>query len=148
MIGGAMTIKLYINLSDNRAVNKSLTGEKDYDCNIKRETAINNPVIEIVTTDDLRGYNYVYIPLYGRYYYAKVSVGPANTYTLSCNTDVLMSFKSQFLPKEAIIKRSSSLYNLYMPDNNYYISSKMRRQIKCFSGAFDNSALLYVMATA
>ena len=148
MIGGAMTIKLYINLSDNRAVNKSLTGEKDYDCNIKRETAINNPVIEIVTTDDLRGYNYVYIPLYGRYYYAKVSVGPANTYTLSCNTDVLMSFKSQFLPKEAIIKRSSSLYNLYMPDSNYYISSKMRRQTKAFSGALSQPGDNYILVTA
>ena len=142
-----MNISLFINLSDNRNMTKSLTGEKTYDCTIKRETGVVNPVIMITSTDDLRGYNYVYVPLYKRYYYASVTVGPNNVYTFNCNVDVLMSYKSQVLPKQAIIKRSASLYNLYMPDNNFYISSKVRRQIKTFSGGFDNSALNYVVAT-
>lgn len=142
-----MTITLYINMSDNKAVNKALTGDKSYEGTIKRETAIESPVIQITTTEDIRGYNYVYIPLYRRYYFASVTVGPNNVYTLSCESDPLMSFKSGFLFKEAIIKRSASLYNLYMPDNNFYISSKVRRQIKTFSGGFDNSVLNYVVAT-
>ena len=142
-----MNINLYINLSDNKKVDKALTAEKTFDCTIKRETGVVNPTIVITSTDDLRGYNYVYIPLYARYYYASVTVGPNNVYTLSCNVDVLMSYKGQFLTKEAIIKRSASLYNLYMPDNNFYISSKVRRQIKTFSGGFDNSVLNYVVAT-
>ena len=84
-----MNISLFINLSDNRNMTKSLTGEKTYDCTIKRETGVVNPVIMITSTDDLRGYNYVYVPLYKRYYYASVTVGPNNVYTFNCNVDVL-----------------------------------------------------------
>ena len=143
-----MTINLYINTSDRRRVNKVLNAEKTYDCTIRREAGVSDPVIEIVSTDDLRGYNYVYIPLYGRYYYATVTVGPNNLYTLSCTCDVLMSFKGSFLPKEAILKRSASLYNLYMDDGHFYISSKVRRQIKAFSGALSQPGDNYILVTA
>lgn len=143
-----MNISLYINMSDNTRVNKDLQAVKTYDCTIRREAHINNPVIEIVSTDDLRGYNYVYIPLYKRYYYATVTAAPNNTYTFNCKTDVLMSFKSQFLPKQAIVKRSASLYNLYMDDGNFYISSKVRRQTKAFSGSLSDPSDSYILVTA
>ena len=143
-----MTIKLYINTSDRRRVNKALGGEKNYDCTLRREAGIADPVIEIVSTDDLRQYNYVYIPLYGRYYYATCTAGPNNLYTFACKSDVLMSFKGSFLPKEAILKRSASLYNLYMDDGNFYISSKMRRQTKAFSGALTQPGDNYILVTA
>ncbi len=143
-----MDVTLYINVSDNKRVNKELSGAKTYTCTFRREVSIDQPVIEITTIDDIRGYNYVHIPLYGRYYHAKVSAGPNNVYTLTCKSDPLMSFKAAFLPKEAIIKRSSSLYNLYMPDSNYYISSKMRRQTKAFSGALSQPGDNYILVTA
>lgn len=143
-----MDVTLYINVSDNKRVNKELSGAKTYTCTFRREVSIDQPVIEITTIDDIRGYNYVHIPMYGRYYHAKVSAGPNNVYTLTCKSDPLMSFKAAFLPKEAIIKRSSSLYNLYMPDSNYYISSKMRRQTKAFSGALSQPGDNYILVTA
>ena len=143
-----MDVTLYINVSDNKRVNKELSGAKAYTCTFRREVSIDQPVIEITTSDDIRGYNYVHIPLYGRYYHAKVNAGPNNCYTLTCKRDPLMSFKGSFLPKEAIIKRSASLYNLYMPDSNYYISSKMRRQTKAFSGALSQPGDNYILVTA
>lgn len=144
-----MDITLYINTNDNKVVNKTLQGAKAYTgCTIRREVSVDQPVIEITSTDDLRGYNYVYIPMYSRYYHAKVSVGPNNVYTLTCKSDPLMSFKSSFLPKEAIIKRSASLYNLYMDDGNFYISSKVRRQTKTFSGALTQPGNNFVLVTS
>lgn len=143
-----MDVTLYINVSDNKRVNKELSGAKPYTCTFRREVSIDQPVIEITTSDDIRGYNYVHIPLYGRYYHAKVSAGPNNVYTLTCKSDPLMSFKSGFLPKEAIIKRSASLYNLYIDDGNFYISSKMRRQVKAFSGSLSDPGDNFILITA
>ena len=143
-----MDVTLYINASDNKRVNKELSGAKPYTCTFRREVSIDQPVIEIITSDDIRGYNYVHIPLYGRYYHAKVSAGPNNCYTLTCKSDPLMSFKAGFLPKEAIIKRSASLYNLYMDDGNFYISSKVRRQTKAFSGALTQPGNNFILVTS
>lgn len=143
-----MDVTLYINVSDNKRVNKELSGAKPYTCTFRREVSIDQPVIEITTSDDIRGYNYVHIPLYGRYYHAKVSAGPNNCYTLTCKSDPLMSFKGDFLLKEAIIKRSASLYNLYMDDGNFYISSKMRRQVKAFSGSLSDPGDNFILITA
>lgn len=143
-----MDVTLYINASDNKRVNKELSGAKPYTCTFRREVSIDQPVIEITTSDDIRGYNYVHIPMYGRYYHAKVSAGPNNCYTLTCKSDPLMSFKGDFLLKEAIIKRSASLYNLYMDDGNFYISSKMRRQVKAFSGSLSDPGDNFILITA
>ena len=143
-----MTITIYQNTSDTRRVSKDLQGATNFECNIKRETNISNPTIEIQSASDLRQYNYVYIPLYKRYYYATVSAGPNNVYTFTCKCDVLMSFKGSFLPKQAIIKRSASLFNLYMDDGHFYISSKMRRQVKAFSGALTDPGDSYILVTA
>ena len=143
-----MDVTLYINASDNKRVNKELSGAKPYTCTFRREVSIDQPVIEITTSDDIRGYNYVHIPMYGRYYHTKVSAGPNNCYTLTCKSDPLMSFKGDFLLKEAIIKRSASLYNLYMDDGNFYISSKMRRQVKAFSGSLSDPGDNFILITA
>lgn len=142
-----MQITFYKNTSDSRNVHKALGDGVTYDCVIKRDADISEPEIQIETAADMRQYNYCYIPLYGRHYYATITAHGSGVYTISCRCDVLMSFSGQFLNKTAILRRSSALYNLYMPDGDFYLSSKRRHQIKRLSGGFDNSTYNIVLAT-
>lgn len=143
-----MQITFYKNNSDNRNIHKSLSDGVTYECVIKRDADISAPEIQIETAVDMRQYNYCYIPLYGRYYYATITSHGSNIYTISCHCDVLMSFSEQFLNKTAILSRSSTLYNLYMPDADFYLSSKRRHQIKRFTGSFTNNDYNVILATA
>ena len=112
-------IKLY---KFNKKINSTLkpdasTPSVTLNCNIKTDSSIINPVIELKTNP--LGYNYCYIQKFNRYYFINDIVYSIGYWTLSLNVDVLASFKSDITSSTQYVLRSSSAYNDNILDTFY-----------------------------
>lgn len=115
------TITLYKCTAENTKIDKSgaLSSAKSITGEVLFDLSILNPKILIETDSDISRYNYLYIPLFHRYYFITDIIGKeANFWEISAKVDVLMSWKSEILQLAAIVKRSESLYNMYIDDGS------------------------------
>ena len=124
-----MTVTLYLNTSDPRVVDKSLTVIVQ-NITITPTSTINviNPVITINFNANYLFANYAYISDFQRYYF----VNPANIeigkrITLPLQVDVLMSYASQIRQCTACVIRSESASRpTYIPDDKLPINPNVR----------------------
>ena len=117
-----MVIKLYVNNSDPKAVDKTLTAELDISGTARDSTNIVNPVIDIEgdVVQSIGQYNYLYIEDFARYYFIESITGNNyNLSTLNCRVDILMSSKQWLRARYATITRNENLYNSYIMDTNF-----------------------------
>ena len=63
-----MLIKFYNNTSEKNVLSKTLTNENIATGWLREESDIHAPVVTIDTVN-ISGYNYAYIPEFGRYYF-------------------------------------------------------------------------------
>lgn len=118
-----MVIKLYINTSDPKAVDKNVTGEISINGVARDPADVVNPVIEYEKgSTDISGYNYAYIEDFARWYFMEVTCDSYNMYTLTLHCDVLSTAKDWLRARNATITRNERLYNSYLndPDFNAY----------------------------
>lgn len=104
-----MKLYLYsVNDGDN-VINKSLGNPIEINIMLKSDTDIINPVIllETVSGVDFLGFNYCYIPELERYYFIS-SIRNINNrlWQLSCECDVLMTYKQDIISSNARLWRS------------------------------------------
>lgn len=133
-----MTIKLYKNSSDKRYLNKSLSDEKTLsNCRIYDNNSISTPTIRIDTDSVIpTGYNYAYIPDFGRYYYI-TDIEVSNGYILvSLSVDVLMTYKDSILSSEVIVGRQQSMFNTYLADDKFKAYEYNNQFAHAFSSPF------------
>ena len=119
-----MEIIFYHNMSDKRFLNKNITEQARVDNAILLDNNINVSAphfrIKGITVNT---YNYCYVPDFKRYYYINgVSAQYNNVYDISCDVDVLMSFKDSILNCRGILERSKNQGNVLIADNNYNIN--------------------------
>ena len=68
--------------------------------------------------DDIPTFNYVYIPVFNRYYFVDNIVSVRNRlWRISMSVDVLMSFKEQILKQYGFVKRNEFSYNQNLVDD-------------------------------
>lgn len=120
-------------------------GDPAYTCDlhIKDGYSIVNPVFIIRYPDQAEGvditetvprWNYLHLPLYGRYYYINDVVAvTAGVWELHCNVDVLASFKASILSSQQYVVRSSSDYDTTIPDNAYQMTGKPTVRVRNYS---------------
>lgn len=136
-----MTLNLYLNKSDEKVTDKVIepvaTG---INFNLLASTSIENPQLTIQFNPAYLVCNYVYIPDFHRYYYCTVTVDNYNIMTISCNVDVLMSFKDGIRATEQNITRSEDpkIYNLYINDPRMQALTQMQVQQKVFGNEIFN----------
>ena len=113
-----MQLILYINNSDNRTLNKSLTEISTIDIKLKNETEIINPVA-IISGSIPSAANYAYISALNRYYYITGQrILPGKILEVSLREDVLMSWRVFLIQKAQVIaERSSNVPNKKLPDS-------------------------------
>lgn len=140
---------LYINSSNPNVITKSLSGETPCPCDFKNPMDVENPVVYIGADGAYANYNYMYIPAFGRYYFAKCVGGTSQTLTFECTSDPLMSFKSAILNSKAVISRNPWMYDLYVPDPNLPLESRTVKATFKFpnTGIFDGSHNCYILTT-
>lgn len=112
-----MNVILYINSSDNRTLNKSISeGVEISDIFLLRPANILTPVF-VIDEDSYSNENYLYCNEFGRYYYISDVVHlTGNRVELHCNVDVLMSYQEEIKELRCVINRASDKYNVLLND--------------------------------
>lgn len=114
---GEAIVTLYNNISDNDVVNKKLSGGLSFTINIKDDISILEPKVMLETTSDLTGYNYAYIDISHRYYYATLTYMDNGLYLLDMTVDALMSHRARIKNSSALVLASENFKNDYLPSN-------------------------------
>lgn len=98
-----MNIVLYNNTSEKNALNKTLINPFSIDGNLRDDSNIKTPVIQIYHNGVIP-YNYVHIPDFSRYYYIdEITSVRTGIWRLQLVCDVLMSFRTDILKCYAVI---------------------------------------------
>lgn len=119
LIEGAFDLLLYRNSAEVNRVDKTpylvsvdtITGVLRDECSMQRPSIL-------INTLEIPSFNYVYIPVFNRYYYVtSITAVSFGLWRVELNCDVLMSFKDKIKTLSAIIGRQENDYNNYLIDN-------------------------------
>ena len=140
-----MNITIYNQTSDVNKLNKTLGAGVLVTGTIKDESSIVNPEI-VFSRAVTENFNYLYIPVFDRYYFVTDKTVEHQRTIVTCHVDVLMSFNAEIKALNVIAERASNNYNLYQVDSelpmlNYKIMGTLK-----FNNGFSGNA--YLIATA
>lgn len=142
------TVDLYTNTSDPNQFRKAIAFRSSATCDFKSSMDVENPTVYIAADDSYADVNYLYIPAFKRYYFAKCIGGTSQTLTFECISDPLMSFRAGILSSPTIIARNSYHYDKYLPDGEMPVESRtIRSTFKFPNNHFDGSGNCYVLTT-
>jgi len=112
-------INLYQNSAEVNRVDKTdyLTGVGTLSGALREECSMLTPSI-VYQSSDVPTFNYVYIPIFNRYYYVtSLSSVSKNVWRMELNCDVLMSYKEQIFLLQGVIGRQEIDFNPLLVDN-------------------------------
>lgn len=115
-----MQVILYKNTADPRKVNKLLDMVQIKTVNARPyyPMSITAPVLKFKYDNNLTDINYCYIPELSRYYFINnITLDSGDTMILTCEVDVLMSFRADILNLDAICLRNQHDFNPYIEDD-------------------------------
>ena len=144
-----MQVVFYYNVSDDRAVNKTLLDGATFNGVVRGEISVMNPIVRFDNPGVLR-YNYAYIPELQRYY----SVVDKTAYReglwdVSFDVDVLMSFKNDIANFNVVVDKQSSaeIGNEYIDDGSLVTDNVMFQTVYNFLDGFNDTGE-YILITA
>ena len=99
-----MNILLYKTTNANNDLNKTISDKVELVGALRDSSSIIAPSI-LIQSNPI-GYNYAYIPEFGRYYYIKnITAFRKGAYIVDLKCDVLMSFREEILHMSGIVSR-------------------------------------------
>ena len=99
-----MNILLYKTTNANNDLNKTISDKVELVGALREASSIIAPSI-LIQSNPI-GYNYAYIPEFGRYYYIKnITAFRKGAYIVDLKCDVLMSFREEILRMSGIVSR-------------------------------------------
>lgn len=114
-----MDITLCVNSSEKNKLGKSLSNLNVFSGSLKDETSVTNPVV-MMEMENPTGFNYAYIPEFGRYYFIDDMVSVrTGLWKVSMKVDVLESFKNSIRGISVILSDSTNI------GKETYLSSKV-----------------------
>lgn len=144
-----MEIKLYKTSSPRKKLVKDLTDGITLIGTLRSQSSVMSPTF---TVQDISvvGYNYCYIPDFGRWYYINgIDALRANLYELSLGIDVLMTYAAEIRQNYAIVDKVESLgaaYN-YINDGSWVNTNRMKQSIINFATGFNDTGE-FILITA
>lgn len=139
-----MKITLYNTKSEKEKLNKELT-ELVVVNDAKITTSFDMLKATIILKRDIvvnvNDINYVYIDSFKRFYFCEVTI-ENGFIVLSCDVDVLMSYKTDILKIEATIDRNEFLRNGYIEDDSYKVLAYEEVVCKSFPSGLTNDSLI------
>lgn len=142
------TVTIYTNTSGDDYFDKVLSGGTSVSCDFKNPVDIERPTIYIACTDAYDTYNYCYIAEFNRYYWMKPVASNGQTMTFECESDPLMSFKTQIRACPAVVSRNPWHFDLYLPDSKLPIETRTASAIIKFpNNLFSGDHNCYVLTT-
>ena len=145
-----MKAKFYHCTVDNRYVYKLLASDQtntdEAYIEILNPTDIIRPRIKL-STGRLGNYtNYVWIRELDRFYYIRKIVMENGYSVAECEEDVRMTFRTGLAKKGAMIARSETNKNVYIPDENMKILAPTRLKIKKWDTPFQATSNYFYLA--
>ena len=144
-----MEIKLYKTSSPRKKLVKDLTDGITLTGALRGQSSVMSPSLQIQDIAVI-GYNYCYIPDFGRWYYINgIDALRANLFELSLGIDVLMTYAEAIRNNAAIIDKVQPQKGAmpYINDGSYVSTNKMYQTIINFSGGFnDNGEFILITA--
>lgn len=116
-----MQLILYRTKSEKNRIVKVLENEMTLNGALRDASSVMTP--SIMVQQDCVGYNYAYVPEFGRYYFVNNIVAMRNkAFVVELKCDVLMSYKDEIMELSGVVSRlnSGSPY----ADRNVVVSSK------------------------
>lgn len=106
---------------DDRELDKSIGGIVTKNCEVYGDNSLLNPNFLIDYDSSLLNKNYVYIPEWGRYYFivSPLTMSSGGRCIVSCQEDVLMTFRSGIRNLDCYIIRNEKTRNKYIVDDFY-----------------------------
>ena len=139
-----MKITLYNTKSEKEKLNKELT-ELVVVVDAKITTSFDmlkaTVILKRNIIDDFTKINYLYIDSFKRFYFCEVKI-ENGFIVLSCDIDVLMSYKNDILKIEATIDRNEFLRNGYIQDDSYKVLAYEEVVCKSFPSGLTNDSLI------
>lgn len=125
MVFNMIEIIIYKTTSPKNYLTKTLTDSETFQVKLKDSSNIINPFIMLKSEHTLYNFNYVYIPVFNRYYYINsIKIEPNNIYLLDLTVDVLMSFRNDILASTAKIIEQAN----YLPYLNTATQYETRKE--------------------
>lgn len=144
-----MEIKLYKTSSPRKKLVKDLTDEITLVGTLRAQSSVMSPTFTVQDTSVV-GYNYCYIPDFGRWYYINgIDALRANLYELSLGIDVLMTYAADIRNNTAIIDRTQNgtSANVYIDNGTFVNTSKLETDTYNFTNGFNDNPE-YILITA
>ena len=144
-----MEIKLYKTSSPRKKLVKDLTDGITLTGTLRGQSSVMSPSLQIQDIAVI-GYNYCYIPDFGRYYYINgINALRANLFELSLGIDVLMTYAESIRNNAAIVDKVQPQYAAmpYINDGSYVSTNKMEQAVINFDNGF-NDAGEFILITA
>lgn len=143
-----MTITAYNNHSDSYEINKVLTDKLTIsNCILKDNTEVVNPTLIFAGGSKLPDtINYIYIPVFNRYYFVTNKTTENQRILINLHTDVLESRKAALLNNQCIVGRSANKYNAYQVDQDMPMINSNEITIKRFNNSFNGESLILVVS--
>lgn len=128
-----MQVTLYNNQSSPETVSKKITKIKQFNCSLKDDTNISEPIIVMSKNQvsDVVSFNYAYLDLFKRYYYLDLPTERlGGMLEIQGHVDVLQSHSTAIKNLNALVERQQNFYNLYLP--NLQIPNLSYRRVQTF----------------
>lgn len=143
-----MDITLCVNSSEKNKLGKSLSNLSIFSGSLKDETSVTNPVV-MMEFENPTGFNYAYIPEFGRYYFIDDMVSVrTGLWKISMKVDVLESFKNSIRGVSVILSDSTNTgKEEYLPGKVWKTKVKELTDVINFpSGLSDNGYFILITA--
>lgn len=140
-----MNIVLYRNDSDANHVTKTLTTISTLNGELRENTDLINPQLDI-EGDDILSANYLYIEELSRYYFINdIEFISGEIFRVSCHIDVLQTYATEIKAQNAIIKRQQYDYNVNLVDERLKTNKDPYIQTVEFPQGFSQLDWTYVL---
>ena len=143
-----MDITLSVTHSEKNKLEKVLTDSQVFTGTLRGITSVISPEIDL-EIENPTGFNYAYIPDFGRYYFISDMVSiRSGLWKISMRVDVLMSFKSDILNSQGIIVDTESVNaDVYQIHDSWNTKVKCKTDIIPFASGLLESGE-YILITA
>lgn len=148
-----MQINLFTYNKERNRINKVdyITNRFVMSGDLKDNTSVIRPVIRVEKTNPTAyGYNYMYIPDFGRYYFIDDIIQIRNkVWEIHASVDVLYSFMTDIYQNKCIIDKTEngSNANYYLNDGSFVTESRKYNEVLPFSNGLSlNGSYILICA--
>ena len=142
-----INLTLYQNKSEEVVLDKTLVEVSTETGTLKRDTNIVNPTFLLRLTE-LPTFNYISCAETGRSYFVRSVTSVNGLWEVSCECDVLSTYKEQIRANTAIIKRQENNWNLFYNDGSFRTYQNPHILTRSFPSGFNPSIPSFVLAVA